>query len=226
MACYQVCWFITSAPEAEDTAPIPSSRLSIAPAGLSARAVAPLKLVASAITIGSGGSAGREGPTALIGAGFGSIYATLGHRKDEERSLLVLMGMAAGLSAIFRSPIGAAFFAVEVLYGNMEFEAWRVAIHDAGCSGRVWCQRLVRGLETAFQLSNWSDPLTVPGYAWFGVLGGAAGLIATLLPAVFYRLRDLFRLLPIPPALNPAIGGLGVGLLALRFPEVLGGGYG
>src|SRR5579862_406238 len=78
--------------------------------------VAPVKMVASAITIGSGGSAGREGPTALIAAGFGSVYASLLHRPERERRLLVLMGMAAGLSAIFRSPIGTAIFAVEVLY--------------------------------------------------------------------------------------------------------------
>lgn len=188
--------------------------------------VAPLKLVASAITIGSGGSAGREGPTALIGAGFGSIYATLGHRKDEERSLLVLMGMAAGLSAIFRSPIGAAFFAVEVLYGNMEFEAGALLYTMLAAVVAYGVNGWFVGWKPLFNFPTGQTPLTVPGYAWFGVLGGAAGLIATLLPAVFYRLRDLFRLLPIPPALNPAIGGLGVGLLALRFPEVLGGGYG
>ena len=85
--------------------------------------VAPLKMLASAITIGSGGSAGREGPTALIAAGFGSVYAKLLHRPERERRLLVLMGMAAGLSAIFRSPIGTAIFAVEVLYGGMDFES-------------------------------------------------------------------------------------------------------
>ena len=83
--------------------------------------VAPVKMLASAITIGSGGAAGREGPTALIAAGFGSAYAKLLHRPDQERRLLVLMGMAAGLSAIFRSPIGTAIFAVEVLYGSMDF---------------------------------------------------------------------------------------------------------
>jgi CIC family chloride channel protein len=85
--------------------------------------VAPIKLLASAITIGSGGSAGREGPTALISAGIGSIYATLSHRSDEERRLLVLIGTAAGLSAIFRSPIGTAIFAIEVLYSEIEFES-------------------------------------------------------------------------------------------------------
>ncbi|MGH9599029.1 MAG: chloride channel protein, partial [Terracidiphilus sp.] len=85
--------------------------------------VAPIKMLASAITIGTGGSAGREGPTALIAAGFGSIYANLLHRPERERRLLVLMGMAAGLSAIFRSPIGTAIFAVEVLYDGIEFES-------------------------------------------------------------------------------------------------------
>ena len=83
--------------------------------------VAPVKMLASAITIGSGGSAGREGPIALIAAGFGSVYASLLHRPERERRLLVLMGMAAGLSAIFRSPIGTAIFAVEVLYGGHGF---------------------------------------------------------------------------------------------------------
>jgi chloride channel protein, CIC family len=188
--------------------------------------VAPLKLVASAITIGSGGSAGREGPTALIGAGVGSIYATLGHRKDEERSLLVLMGMAAGLSAIFRSPIGAAFFAVEVLYGNMEFEAGALLYTMLASVVAYGLNGLFVGWEPLFYFPASQRHLSAVGYAWFGVLGVAGGLIATLLPVVFYKLRDFFRSLPIPAALNPAIGGLGVGVLALKFPQVLGGGYG
>jgi CIC family chloride channel protein len=66
--------------------------------------VAPIKMVASAITIGSGGAAGREGPIALITAALGSLYARLTHHTEEQRRLLLLAGMAAGLSAIFRSP--------------------------------------------------------------------------------------------------------------------------
>lgn len=185
--------------------------------------VAPLKLIASAITIGSGGSAGREGPTALIGAGVGSIYATaLGHRRGEERSLLVLMGMAAGLSAIFRSPIGAAFFAVEVLYGSMEFESGArlytllASIVAYGING------FFVGWQPLFYFPAIQAALHPLSYMWFGVLGVASGLVATLLPVVFYRLRDAFRALPIPPTFNPAIGGLGVGLIALKFPQVLG----
>jgi len=82
-----------------------------------------VKTIASAITIGSGGASGREGPISQIAAGVGSVYATLTHRSDEERRFLVLIGMAAGLSAIFRSPIGTAIFAIEVLYSDMEFDA-------------------------------------------------------------------------------------------------------
>ena len=189
--------------------------------------VAPLKLVASAITIGSGGSAGREGPTALIGAGVGSIYATtLGHRRDEERRLLVLMGMAAGLSAIFRSPIGAAFFAVEVLYGNMEFESGALLYTMLASIVAYGVNGFFVGWQPLFFFPTDQTAIHPLNYAWFGVLGGASGLIATILPVVFYRLRDAFRALPFPPALNPAIGGLGVGLIALKFPQVLGGGYG
>ena len=188
--------------------------------------VAPLKLIASAITIGSGGSAGREGPTALIGAGVGSIYATLGHRRDEERSVLVLMGMAAGLSAIFRSPIGAAFFAVEVLYGNMEFETGALLYTMLASVVAYGVNGLFVGWQPLFHFPSSVIPLQPLRYVWFGVLGCASGLVATMLPEVFYRLRDAFRALPFPAAMNPAIGGLGVGLLALKFPQILGGGYG
>ena len=85
--------------------------------------VAPIKAVASAITIGSGGAAGREGPIALVAAGIGSWYASITKCNDHERRLFLLIGMAAGLAAIFRSPVGTAIFAIEVLYGAMEFES-------------------------------------------------------------------------------------------------------
>ena len=189
--------------------------------------VAPLKLVASAITIGSGGAAGREGPIALIGAGVGSIYATfLGHRRDEERNILLLMGMAAGLSAIFRSPIGAAFFAVEVLYGSMEFESGALLYTLLASIVAYGVNGFFVGWQPLFFFPSGQITLHPWSYAWFGVLGGLSGLIATLLPVSFYRLRDAFRALPVPASLNPAIGGFGVGLIAMKFPQILGGGYG
>jgi CIC family chloride channel protein len=188
--------------------------------------VAPLKLVASAITIGSGGAAGREGPTALIGAGVGAIYATFGHRKDEDRRLLVLMGMAAGLSAIFRSPIGSAFFAIEVLYGRMDFEAGALLYTMLASVVAYAVNGMFVGWKPLFFFPASQVNPRIFDYVWFCVLGIASGLIATLLPMVFYRLRDAFRSLPFPASFNPAIGGLALGLIALKFPQVLGGGYG
>ena len=188
--------------------------------------VAPLKLVASAITIGSGGAAGREGPIALIGAGVGSIYATLGKRRDDDRELLLLMGMAAGLSAIFRSPIGAAFFAVEVLYGSMEFEAGALLYTMLASVVAYAVNGFFVGWNPLFFFPAAQLQLKPEAYLWFGVLGIAGGLAGTLLPVVFYGLRDAFRMLPWRPWLNPALGGLGVGLLALKLPQIIGGGYG
>jgi chloride channel protein, CIC family len=188
--------------------------------------VAPLKLIASAITIGSGGAAGREGPTALIGAGVGAIYATFGHRKDEDRRLLALMGMAAGLSAIFRSPIGSAFFATEVLYGKMEFEAGALLYTMLSSVVAYAVNGMFVGWKPLFFFPSAGVIPHVFDYVWFCVLGIASGLVATLLPVVFYRLRDGFRMLPFPASINPAIGGLCLGLIAVRFPQVLGGGYG
>lgn len=188
--------------------------------------VAPLKLVASAITIGSGGAAGREGPTALIGAGVGSIYASLTQRSDEERRFLVLAGMAAGLSAIFRSPIGSAFFAIEVLYGSMDFEAGALLYTMLASIVAYAVNGLFVGWRPLFAYPTAQGTLHPVHYAWYGVLGIGCGLAATVIPEAFYRLRDGFHALPVPLTLKPAIGGLGIGLLALALPQVLGGGYG
>ncbi|MCB0359995.1 MAG: chloride channel protein, partial [Bdellovibrionales bacterium] len=91
--------------------------------GGSIRARVPVvKGIASAITIGSGGAAGREGPTAQIAAGISSILATALRLPIEERRVLMLAGMAAGISAIFKTPLGAAILVVEVLYSSTDFE--------------------------------------------------------------------------------------------------------
>ncbi len=185
-----------------------------------------LKMLCSAITIGSGGSAGREGPTALISAGVASFYGTLEHRSDRERRLLVLIGMAAGLSAIFRSPIGTALFAIEVLYSDMEFDAGALLYTMLGAVVAYAVNGLFVGYLPLFQVPADLGGPSFTGYAWYILLGVVAGVVGTLLPVVFYRIRDLFAALPVPPHIKPAIGGLGIGLLALWLPEVLGGGYG
>jgi CIC family chloride channel protein len=188
--------------------------------------VAPIKMVASAITIGSGGSAGREGPTALIAAGFGSMYATWLKRTARERRLIVLMGMAAGLSAIFRSPIGTAIFAVEVLYSGIEFEAEGLLYCMLSAIIAYAVNGAFVGFTPMFVVPGQIPPTQLSHYAWYIALGAASGVVATILPEVFYRMRDGFHAIPIPAWIKPGIGGLLVGLMALKLPQVLGGGYG
>lgn len=188
--------------------------------------VAPVKMVASAITIGSGGSAGREGPTALIAAGFGSIYASLLKRPERERRLLVLMGMAAGLSAIFRSPIGTAIFAVEVLYGGMDFESEALIYCMLAAIVAYAVNGWFVGWQSLFRVPVTLMPTKLVDYIWYMGLGAASGVVASVFPELFYRVRDGFAAMRIPHWIRPGIGGLGVGLLGLWLPQVLGGGYG
>jgi len=185
-----------------------------------------VKMIASAITIGSGGAAGREGPTALITAGIGSLYAGLFKRTSEDKRLLVLVGMAAGLSAIFRSPLGCAVFAVEVLYRDVEYESSALFYALAASLVAYVVNAFFVGWQPLFQIPPGLVVAGISEHAWYLVLGGAAGLVATMLPEVFYGVRDLFQRVPVPPHVKPAIGGLGVGLIALALPQILGGGYG
>lgn len=188
--------------------------------------VTPIKLIASALTIGSGGSAGREGPIALAAAGVGSFYARLMQRPAGDRRMLLVVGMAAGIAAIFRSPIGAALFAIEVLYLDMEFES--VALLPAMLASVV--AYALNGFFVGWQpLFRVPSQLTLPRLidnGWYLVLGVAGGLVAAVVPLVFYAVRDLFRRLPLRNELKPAIGGLLMGLLALAWPGVIAGGYG
>lgn len=184
-----------------------------------------IKMIASAITIGSGGSAGREGPTALITAGVGSWYARIFKRSEEETRVLLLVGMAAGLSAIFRSPIGTAIFAIEVLYSDTEFESGALVFTMLGSVVAYGVNGLFVGYQPPFEVPA---KLLAPGtveYGWYAVLGGVCGLVATILPVALYRVRDFFHAIPCRPHFKPAIAGLGVGLIGLAFPQLLGGGY-
>lgn len=187
--------------------------------------VPPIKMVASAITIGSGGSAGREGPIALITAGLASVYAKWAHRSEEDRRLLLLAGMAAGLSAIFRTPMGTGVFAIEVLYGRMEFEVGALLYTMFASAVAYTVNGAFVGFAPLFRVPAIPTPV-FRDYLSYAALGVAAGLLGTALPVVFYRTRDLFRTLPVPLWMKPAAGGLLLGILALWLPQVLGGGYG
>jgi CIC family chloride channel protein len=185
-----------------------------------------IKAVASAITIGSGGSAGREGPTAQIAAGVGSITGAMLNLSDTERRYLVLIGMAAGLSAIFKSPLGTAFFAVEILYGTMAFESAALIFTLIGAAVAYAITGLFDGWTPLFILPNGGSFGAPADLIWFVVLAALSGIVGAVLPTVFYWTRDRFHELRIPPHFKPALGGLALGLIGLFAPALLGGGYG
>lgn len=214
------------APEAEGHGTDSAVKAFHRAGGLIRGRVPPLKMVASAITIGSGGAAGREGPTALIAAGIGSLYATIRKRSDDERKLLVMIGMSAGLSAIFRTPIGAAIFAIEVLYSDMEFETGALLYTMLASVVAYTLNGMVDGWDPLFTVPADLGVSNAADYLEYAALGIVGGLVAALLPVVFYGARDLFASIPIRPHFKPALGGLVVGLMALELPEVLSGGYG
>ncbi len=184
-----------------------------------------VKMLASAITIGSGGSAGREGPVVQISAGIASIYATLTRRSVPERRLLLLIGMSAGLGAVFRSPIGAAIFSVGILYSEVDIEAHAVLFSLFASVTAYTLTGVLVSWAPLFHFPQGIRVTSLEEYLLFAVLGVLSGLVATLLPPAFYGTRDLFRQLSIPNFLKPALGGLVVGIMALKFPQVLGGGY-
>ncbi|MFQ6611692.1 MAG: chloride channel protein [Fidelibacterota bacterium] len=185
-----------------------------------------LKLISAALTIGSGGSAGREGPTAQITAGLGSLIADWFSLDERERRLMILTGMAAGLSAMFRSPFGAAIFAIEILYHGMEFEARHLIYTIIAAVTAYAVNGIFFGWTPIFQIPS-GLTFQRPGVlVWFVVLGIIAGMLGSILPRLFYRLRDGFNRIPVNPIFKPALGGLALGLLALAVPQVLGGGYG
>lgn len=191
------------------------------------RARVPLiKTIVSAITIGGGGSGGREGPTAQIASGAGAIIGHVFRLPDEERRIVILIGMAAGLSAIFKSPLGAAIFAVEILHSRMAFEGAALIFTMISAAVAYAITGAFSGYTPLFLLPAGSRSFVPWDLVWFGLLGVLAGGLGALMPAVYYRFRDGFAALAIPRWLKPAIGGLAVGLIGIAVPPIIGGGYG
>jgi len=193
--------------------------------GIVRKQVPIIKTIASAITIGSGGSAGKEGPIAQIGSGFGSIFASLLKLSDTERRIMLLAGAAGGIGAIFKAPLGAALFAAEVLYSkaDFEFEAIIPCILSSIVGFMVFT--LHDGTGTIFQIPVFTlaTPIQLPFYGFLGLL---CAFVGYLYVKVFYGMRNrFFRPLAIPKWLKPALGGLLLGVIAFFLPEVLGGGY-
>lgn len=195
------------------------------PRMIRARAVA-VKIVASALTIGSGGSGGREGPTAQISAGFASLLSRVFDLSLEDGRIAVSVGIGSGIGAIFGAPLGGAVLAADIVYrDDFEFPALIPALVASITSYGVF-GTLVRfaplfgHVGATFQFH---EPLQL---VWFGLIGVVCGFVGLLYSRSFYGVVALTHRLPGNRMIKPAVGGLIVGLIALAIPEVLGTGYG
>lgn len=185
--------------------------------------VIPVKILASAVTIGSGGSAGREGPTAQFSSGVGSVVSDLLHLTPEDRRRAVAVGIGAGIGTIFKAPIGGALLAAEILYRrDIEPEIIYPSIIASAVGYSIFGS--IFGFTPVFGYYTGAfNPLRLPMYA---ALGLVTGLMAILYVKVFYGTQSLFKRAKIPNHVKPAIGGALTGLIGLLAPEVLAVGYG
>jgi CIC family chloride channel protein len=182
--------------------------------------IALFKPIASALTIGSGGSAGKEGPIVHIGAALGSNVAQALHLSEENVKLLLASGAAAGIAAIFNAPIAGVFFALEVILHRFNTRNFSVIVLASvvATTTAVW----LRGDEPVISIPEYElvSAIEIPLFAILGILSGA-GAVAFI--RFFFWTEERFDDLRVPPAiLLPALGGLLVGLLTLVDRGVLG----
>jgi chloride channel protein, CIC family len=181
-----------------------------------------VKSLASAITIGTGGSVGREGPIVQIGSAFASTIGQILKVSPERLKILVGCGAAAGIAATFNAPIAGAFFALEVIIGNFALISFSPIIIASVFATAV--SRAFLGDYPAFNVpqyslvSIWEIPL-------YMILGIIAGLIAVSFTTSVYKTENLFNKISTPEYVKNAIGGLLIGIIIIFYPNVFGVGY-
>ena len=176
----------------------------------------------SVITIGTGGSAGKEAPGVLMGAGAGSLTAKIFNLRGKSLRIYLGCGAAAGISAAFNAPLAGIVFVVEVIFGELEAKTFIPIVLSSIFSTFVF--QVFFGSD-AFSFPNYS--LDQPFYEFwlFPVLGILAGIASIFFIKFFYFIREQFKNLKINTMFKPAIGGLVVGIVGFFFPQVLGLGY-
>src|SRR5437868_5842072 len=201
-------------PEALEAILIGSSRME-------AR-VAVLKPLSSALSIGTGGPFGAEGPIIMTGGAFGSLFAQGFHMSSAERKTLLVAGAAAGMSAIFFTPLAAVLLAVELLLFEWKPRSFIPVASAAAVAGAIRVPLM--GAGPVFATAPHAS-LALAGLGGALAVGLIAGFGSGLLTRLVYVCEDVFTKLPIHWMWWPAIGGLVVGLGGLVYPSALGVGY-
>jgi CIC family chloride channel protein len=181
-----------------------------------------VKSLASAISISTGGSVGREGPIVQIGAAIASTFGQLLHVRPARLKTLVGCGVSAGIAATFNAPIAGTLFSLELIVSDFGLTSFTPILVSAVAATAI--TRHFHGNITEFVLPQFVmvSPWEFGLYLILGLIAGGVGFIFT---QSLYRTDDLFEKTRIPPWVRPALGGLLVGIIALVYPHIMGVGY-
>lgn len=191
--------------------------------GVIRKRVVVVKTLASAISISSGGSVGREGPIVQIGSAIGSALGQFMKVSADRMRILVGCGAAAGIAATFNAPIAGSMFALEIILGDFGLATFSPIVISSVVATAV--SRAYLGDTPAFivpvyeLVSAWELPM----YLFLGLFCALVGITFT---KTLYRIEDLFDEIKFPEYLKGIIGGLFLGVASLAFPQILGVGYG
>ncbi|HLP88697.1 MAG TPA: chloride channel protein [Nostocaceae cyanobacterium] len=191
------------------------------------------KMIAAAVSLGSGASLGPEGPSVEIGTNFGVLLSDVLQVSQERQRLLLGAGAAAGLAAGFNAPIAGVFFALEVVMGAASFATSAVSVVLLAAVLAALIAQIGLGSQPAFALPAYQtrSSLELPLYLGLGLCASLVsvsytGLISLVKACFSGRVRSLDILGKIPKPIQPIIGGVIVGIVALYYPQILGIGYG
>jgi chloride channel protein, CIC family len=185
--------------------------------------VALLKPLSAAISIGSGGPFGAEGPIIMTGGAVGSLIAQFFHLTSSERKTLLVAGAAAGMSATFAAPVASVMLAIELLLFEWKPRSLIPVALASVTAGAM--RRYILGMGPVFPVPAHSPAIGAAGIAGCVVVGLLGGVMSALLTQAVYASEDAFARLPIHWMWWPALGGIFIGVGGLIFPQALGVGY-
>jgi len=184
-----------------------------------------MKLITSAITIGSGGASGREGPMALIGASIGKGVGSRLKLSRRKQNLLLAAGLGAGIGAVFRAPLAGGILSAEVFY-RQDFEVEALIPGFVASIVAYLVAGSVIGFEPLFHTEVPFPDFSGRVVAGYLILGVVSAFVARFLVRTYFAVRDFFNSLNVHPVLKPAIGGFLVGMCGLVTPFAIGNSYG
>ena len=182
-----------------------------------------LKPISAAISIGTGGPFGAEGPIIASGGALGSTIGQIMKISNNERKILLAAGATAGMSAIFGSPIAGIFLAIELLL--FEFSPRSIIPVSLACITGAAGHHFLFGPGVVFPIIDTIKPASNSAIAWYSALGIVVGLLSVLVTKIVYFIEDSFEKLPVHWAWWPMIGGIAVGIVGYFSPRTLGVGY-